>query len=199
MPKLRDQLLEVGTFCLGLLHPAQRGQGRHRLSRRHMGAVDIVAGKIGQVTHQLPGAGDESPRRTKCLAEGAHQDRHSGWCHPLRRQGTAPALAVHPKAVGIIEHQPVAASLGQSQQLGTGRLIAIHAEDALADDEASIRLQLAGQMCQIVVSEAVHLGRQHGAGLLQRGVIQPIVPLPVVGFEQRLEHRLIGGKPRRKQ
>ena len=32
-----------------------------------------------------------------------------------------------------------------------------------------------------------------------QGVIQPIVPLPVVGFEQRLEHRLIGGKPRRKQ
>ncbi|MOA15583.1 hypothetical protein D3C78_1357480 [compost metagenome] len=86
----------MGAGLVGGAHQLDTLAHRARLRGRHMGAVDIVAGKVDQILHQLAAAPHEGPGHPERLAKGAHLDVHAGGSNPLRRQGAAPLWPQHP-------------------------------------------------------------------------------------------------------
>ncbi len=136
-----------------------------------MGAVDIVAGEVHQILHQLTAAADKRAGYTQRLAEGPHLDVHSGRIHPLGRQSATPLGSQHAEAVGVVNHQPVAASGGQGCELAPRTLIPVHAEHPLRDDEPAVWLKLTFKGRHIVVAKALHLAGKLAAHLLQGGVV----------------------------
>ncbi|MNV48747.1 hypothetical protein D3C71_1406690 [compost metagenome] len=165
---------------------------RTGLGGRRMGAIDIVAGKVDQVLHQLAAAANKRTSHPKRLAKGAHLDVHAARVNPLRRQGAAPLWPQHAEAVGIIDHQPVAALGCECCELAPGALIPVHAEDPFRDDQAPVWLELTLKRGHVVVTEALHPAGELAAHLLQGGVVEPVLPQQVLLAEQGLEHRLIG-------
>ena len=112
----------------------------------------------------------------------------------MRRQSAAPLRPQHAEAVGIVDHQPVAALGGQTGKLRPGALIPIHAEHPLRDDQAPVWFELALESSHIVVTEALHLAGELAAHLLQGGVVEPVLPQQMLLAEQGLQHSLIGRK-----
>ncbi|MNH11861.1 hypothetical protein D3C79_713880 [compost metagenome] len=157
-----------------------------------MGAVDIVAGEVDQIVHQLAAAPHEGAGHPERLAEGAHMNVYAGRSNPLRRQGATPLRPQHAEAVGIVDHQPVAALCSERCELAPGALIPVHAEHPLRDDQAPVWLKLTRERGHVVVAEALHPAGQLAAHLLQGGVVEPVLPQQVLLAEQGLEHRLIG-------
>ncbi|MNQ74321.1 hypothetical protein D3C85_890760 [compost metagenome] len=168
-----------------LAHRAGLGGG-------HMGAVDIVAGEVDQIVHQLAAAPHEGAGHPERLAEGAHMNVYAGRSNPLRRQGATPLRPQHAEAVGIVDHQPVAAPGGECCKCSPGSQIPIHAEHPFRNNQPAIRLKQSLKGRHIVVAKALHLAGQLAAHLLQGGVVEFVLPQQMLLAEQGLEHRLIG-------
>ena len=194
LPEPGDKASQVGTGLVGYAYQLDALAHGARLGGGHMGAVDIVAGKIDQVLHQLATATHKGAGHPERLAEGPHLDVHAGRSNPLGRQGAAPLGTQHAEAVGIVNHQPVAASGCECGQLSPGGLIPVHAEDPFRDDQAPVWLKQPLKGRHVVVAKALHLAGELAPHLLQGGVVEPVLPQQVILAEQGLEHRLIGGE-----
>ena len=96
--------------------------------------------------------------------------------------------------MGIVDHQPVAALGGQCRKLSPGGLIPVHAEHPFRNNQSAIGLKLPFKGRHIVVGKTLHLARELATHLLQRGVVEFVLPQQVFLAKQRFEHRLIGGK-----
>ncbi len=108
-----DEFTKLGAGLVSSTHQRDALAHGAGLGRRHMGAVDVVAGEVDQIRHQLATAAHKGAGHPERLAKGAHLDVHASRVHPLGRQGAAPLRPQHAEAVGIVDHQPVAAPGGQ--------------------------------------------------------------------------------------
>ncbi len=194
LPEASDQLAKMGAGLISRAHQFDALADRASLRGGHMGAVDIVAGEVDQILHQFATAADKGTGNPERLAKSAHLDVYAGRRNPLRRQSAAPLGPLHAEAVGIVDHQPVAAPGCQCREFTPGGLIPVHAEHSLRDDEPAIWLKLPFKGRHIVVGKTLHLARELAAHLLQRGVVEFVLPQQMFLAEQDFEHRLIGRK-----
>ena len=196
MPEADDQLTKMGAGLISRAHQFDALADRASLRGGHMGAVDIVAGEVDQILHQFATAADKGTGNPERLAKSAHLDVYAGRVNPLRSQGATPLGSQHAEAVGIVDHQPVAALGGEGCEIAPGALIPVHAEHPFRDNQSAIGLKLPLKNNHIVVTEAFHLTRELAAHLLQRGVVEFVLPQQMLLAEQGFEHRLIGRKNR---
>ncbi len=176
LPEPGDKASEVRAGLVGGAHQLDTLAHRAGLGGGHMGAVDIVAGEVDQIVHQLAAAAHEGAGHPERLAKGAHMNVYAGRSNPLRRQGAAPLRPQHAEAVGIVDHQPVAALCSERCELAPGALIPVHAEDPFRDDQAPVWLKLTCERGHVVVAKALHLAGQLAAHLLQGGVVEFVLP-----------------------
>ncbi len=194
LPEASDQLAKMGAGLISRAHQFDALADRASLRGGHMGAVNIVAGEVDQILHQLATATDKGTGNPERLAKSAHLDVYAGRRNPLRRQSAAPLGPLHAEAVGIVDHQPVAAPGCQCREFTPGGLIPVHAEHPFRDNQSAIWLKLPFKGRHIVVGKTLHLARELAAHLLQRGVVEFVLPQQMFLAEQRFEHRLIGRK-----
>ncbi len=194
LPEASDQLAKMGAGLISRAHQFDALADRAGLGGGHMGAVDIVASEVDQILHQLAAAADKGTGNPERLAKSAHLDVYAGRRNPLRRQRATPLGSQHAETVGIVDHQPVAALGGEGCEIAPRALIPVHAEHPLRDDEPAIWFKLPFKGRHIVVGKTLHLARELAAHLLQRGVVEFVLPQQMFLAEQRFEHRLIGRK-----
>ncbi len=194
LPEASDQLAKMGAGLISRAHQFDALADRASLRGGHMGAVDIVASEVDQILHQFATAADKGTGNPERLAKSAHLDVYAGRVHPLCGQRATPLGAQHTEAVGIVDHQPVAAPGGQGCEIAPGALIPVHTEHPFRDNQSAIWLKLPFKGRHIVVTEAFHLAGELAAHFLQRGVVEFVLPQQMLLAEQRFEHRLIGRK-----
>ena len=112
----------------------------------------------------------------------------------------APALAQHAFAVGVVHHEHDAMFLGDVADLVQRRDVAVHAEDAVGDDQAPAVFgrfgDLAAQIVDIVVGIAHHRGPAQAAAVDDGGVVEFVGEDHVVLAHQRRDGGEIGRRSR---
>ena len=108
LPKAGDKGEQGGHGPRRRRAPARCSGARRTPGRGHMGAVDVVAGEVDQILHQLAAAAHEGTGHPRRLAKGPHLDVHAGRMNPWAARVPRPRPQ-HPNTVGIVDHQPVAA------------------------------------------------------------------------------------------
>jgi len=97
----------------------------------------------------------------------------------------------------VVGHQPGVMTLRQCRQLGDGREVAVHAEDAVGEDQAMLRVSAMGRkqrldMREIVVAEDMRLGARELRAREQAGMRQFVGENEVAGTGQRWHDAKIG-------
>ncbi len=113
--------------------------------------------------------GDEGAAHAGRLAQRAHVDEALA-AQAEMRQRAAPALAEHAEAMGVVHDEPGVVTLGQRQQLGQRRDVAIHAEHRIGDDELDVGLAVRQQGLEPIdpaMRVASHLRRRQQAAVDQ--------------------------------
>ena len=185
---------------------ARKRRGRRRWNRR--GGKDERARAINQKIGQRPRTANVAAGGAERFAEGSHLDFDAAG-QSGRLGDTAAAGAIKPRGVGLIEHEPCAIAFFEIDQRAQWRLVAIHGEDALGNNQdprrsGASRGRPGGlpavrpgentfQALQIIVSENAQPGAAQPGGVNDRGVHKAIENDDVVAAEQRANRSQCGG------
>ena len=106
---------------------------------------------------------DESTQAGQRFAERAHDQLHLvGQAEMVGRARSV--LAQHADGMGVIHHDRRPVPLGQTTNLGQVNNVALHAEDAIDDDELARlrinRFQAVLQGCHVIVGQPQELSRR---------------------------------------
>jgi len=171
------------------------GQGGGCLCGRGCGAEHEAAGSLDEPVDEVAGAGDEASG----TAEGFAQSTHVDFDLVGEAGGGDEAFACGAEkagGVGFVDHQPSAVTVFEFDQGTQGRLVAVHAEDGLGDDEdaAQARVGRGGgalavgpleevlKVVQVVVAEDANGGAGEASSIDQAGVGQAIENHDVASF-----------------
>ena len=171
-----------------------------RQQRRHGGGVDVGARALHQPLDQRRLARHKCAEHTGRLTQRAHVN-NARMINVEMLQHAAAMLAQHAKTMRIVEQQPCVMTLGQCEQFRHRRNIAIHAEHRVHRNQ--LALGFAGreqmfQLCKIIVCITFELRARQHAGVVERGVIQPVGKHGVITPQQCSDHAQVshvaGGK-----
>ena len=183
-------------------HDLQRGQrgggNRGRSSRR----VDIRPRPIDQPLDQQPAAADESAGAAQGLAERADAGG-DGLFHAEMLGHAAAAGAEHARGVGLVHQQHGLVPPGHLGKLGQRRQVAVHAEQAVGDDQAAAVARRPGQERVELLPIGMRVGADIGPGkpaaVPEAGMILGIAEDDVAGAGQGGDGGQVGGEAGRKE
>jgi hypothetical protein len=141
---------------------------------RSSAAEDERAGGVDEEVDRCGAGAGVGAVGAERLAEGADDDVDLA-AEAGRRDRSAPAGSDGARRVGLVDHQPAAVAPGQLLQAGDGGEVAVHREDAVADDQRpapSRPLQAPGEVLEVTMAIDEGLGPCQAASVDDAGVVE---------------------------
>src|SRR5439155_16354892 len=108
---------------------------------------------------------------------------------------TAAILAQHATGVGVVDHDQGAETLGPFHDAGQGSDVAVHAEDAIGDDQlhalVTMSFEMALEVVQIAVLEDRALGLREPDAVDDGSMVQFVADDDVSLFHQRWQYTAV--------
>ena len=162
--------------------------------RRRGGRVDIGSGRLHQPIDDGRVRGDEGARHAGGLAERAHADEALA-AQTKVRQGAAAVRTEHAEAVRVVDDDPGIEALGQRQQFGQRRQVAVHAEHRVGHDQLD-RRGATRELVRQHVHAAMRVTLQRRLGeqgaVDQRGVVELVGEERCARVTERRQQRDVG-------
>ena len=141
------------------------------------GGVDKAGGCVAEQVDEVGAAADESAEGAQGLAPGGHEDVDA--VVDAKVFGGSPARGAQDAGgVGVVHHQDGVVGACEFDQVGQGREVSVHAEEAVGDDQTPAETGFAGeQVAEVVdVAVAVDVGHRAGepAGVNDAAVVEPV-------------------------
>ena len=124
------------------LDQVERGDAGGRASRRQAGRIDQRTRAVSDQIDHRRGSAQIAAVGADRFRQCAHQQRHRDM-RIARKAGAAPA-AEHAQPVRVVRHQPGIMLVGQRQQFGERRQVAVHGEHAVGHDQRVIDVRRDG-------------------------------------------------------